>query len=57
MTTDPSKHSAQPNFPNTPSISLRKYELKTALCHVSYEIMHAIEEIPTRSEHSVHLGA
>lgn len=35
MTTDPSKHSAQPNFPNTPSISLRKYELRTALCHVS----------------------
>jgi hypothetical protein len=45
MTTDPNKHSAQPSFPNTPSISLRKYELRTALCYVSYEVMHAIEEI------------
>lgn len=31
MTTDPRRHIAQPNFPNIPNRSLRKYEPRTAL--------------------------
>lgn len=43
MTTDPSKHSAHPSLPNTPRISLRKYELRTALYVVSDREVHAAE--------------
>lgn len=31
MTTDPSKHMAQPSLPNVPRVSFRKYEPRTDL--------------------------
>lgn len=31
MTTDPSRHMAQPSLPNMPNLSLRKYDPRTAL--------------------------
>lgn len=58
MTTDPSKHMAQPNFPNVPSSSFKKYDPNTALPSISSSVLSASIENPlTRSAHSMRLTA